>query len=236
MAEVVSRAPRFPLQDARRVFVTGGTGYIGRRLIPELHARGHRVTALARAGRPAALPAGCNAVIGDALDAASYQEFLAVADTLVHLVGVAHPSPAKAAQFLSVDLASTRAALAAALHAGISHFVYLSVAQPAPIMRAYVAARAQGESLIRASGIAATFLRPWYVIGPGHRWPLALLPAYWAAEHFPNMRATMQRLGLVSLDQMVAAIVAAVESPAMGVRVVEVPAIRAALLRPRANG
>lgn len=231
MVEVTRPAPRFPVPDARRVFVTGGTGYIGRRLVPALGARGHCVTALVRPGREAALPPGCNGVVGDALDAASYQGQLAGADTLVHLVGVAHPSPAKAAQFLSVDLASTRAALAAALHAGVSHFVYLSVAQPVPVMRAYVAARAQGESLIRASGIAATFLRPWYVIGPGHRWPLALLPAYWVAERLPQMRETMQRLGLVSLDQMVAALVAAVESPAAGVRVVDVPAIRAASLR-----
>jgi nucleoside-diphosphate-sugar epimerase len=35
--------------QARDVFVTGGTGYIGQRLIPELLARGHRVRALARA-------------------------------------------------------------------------------------------------------------------------------------------------------------------------------------------
>lgn len=228
MAKVASPAPRRPVPAARRVFVTGGSGYIGRRLIPALHARGHRITALARAGRQGSLPPGCNAVVGDALDAASYREHVAGADTMVHLVGVAHPSPAKAAQFLSVDLASTQAALAAAQHAGISHFVYLSVAQPAPVMRAYVAARAQGEALICASGMAATFLRPWYVIGPGHRWPLALLPAYWAAQCLPQMRETMQRLGLVSLDQMVAAIVAAVESPTSGVRVVEVPAIRAA--------
>lgn len=230
MAEVARPAPCVPAADARRVFVTGGTGYIGRRLIPALRARGHCINALARPGREAAISPGCNVVAGDALDADSYQGHVASADTLVHLVGVAHPGPAKAAQFLSVDLASTRAALTAALHAGVSHFVYLSVAQPAPVMRAYVAARAQGESLIRASGIAATFLRPWYVIGPGHRWPLALLPAYWVAERLPRMRDTVQRLGLVSLDQMVAAIVAAVENPATGVCVVEVPAIRAASL------
>lgn len=213
-----------------RVFVTGGTGYIGRRLIPALLARSHRVTALARPGRQAALPPGCNAVVGDALDPVTYQAELAGADTLVHLVGVAHPSPAKAAQFLSVDLASTWAALAAALHAGVAHIVYLSVAQPAPVMRAYIAARAQGEALIRASGVAATFLRPWYVIGPGHRWPLALLPGYWVAERIPKLRETAQRVGLVSLEQMVAALMAAVENPPAGVRVVEVPAIRAALV------
>jgi uncharacterized protein YbjT (DUF2867 family) len=212
----------------RRVFVTGATGYIGRRLIPALLARGHEVTALARPGREAALPPGCKAVAGDALDAATYQAQVAGADTLVHLVGVAHPSPAKAAHFVSIDLASTRAALAAALHAGIAHFVYLSVAQPAPVMRAYLAARAQGEVLIRASGLDATFLRPWYVIGPGHRWPLAVLPAYWILERLPQTREIAQRLGLVRLEEMLAALVAAVENPPAGVRIVDVPAIRAA--------
>jgi len=210
----------------RRVFVTGGTGYIGRRLIPALAARGHRVTALARPGRTAAFPDGCEAVAGDALDAASYRERLAGADTLVHLVGVARPSPAKAAQFLDVDLTSVRAALAAAQYAGVAHFVYLSVAQPAPAMQAYVAARAQGEALIRAGGIAATFLRPWYVLGPGHRWPLLLLPAYWIAERLPATRETARRLALVTLEQMVAALIAAVEDPPDAVRVVEVPEIR----------
>ena len=199
----------------RRVFVTGATGYIGRRLIPALLARGHEVTALARPGREAALPPGCKAVAGDAIDAATYQAQVAGADTLVHLVGVAHPSPAKAAQFVSIDLASTRAALAAALRAGVANFVYLSVAQPAPVMRAYLAARAQGEALIRASGLDATFLRPWYVIGPGHRWPLAVLPAYWILERLAQTREMAQRLGLVRLEEMVAALVAAVE-PAGG--------------------
>jgi uncharacterized protein YbjT (DUF2867 family) len=95
-------------------------------------------------------------------------------------------------------------------------------------MRAYIAARAAGEALIRASGISATFVRPWYVLGPGHRWPLALLPAYWLAARIPQLRDTAQRLGLVTVEQMVAALVAAVENPAAGVRVVDVPAIRAA--------
>lgn len=212
----------------RRVFVTGGTGYIGRRLIPALQGRGHVLTALVRRGREAALPSDCKAICGDALEAATYQDEVSGADTLVHLVGVAHPSPAKAQQFLSVDLASTRAALAAALHAGVRHFVYLSVAQPAPVMRAYLAARAQGECLIRASGLAATLLRPWYVIGPGHRWPLLVLPLYWALERIPQTRESALRLGLVRLEQMVAALVSAVENPPAGVRVVDVPAIRAA--------
>ena len=209
-----------------RVFVTGGTGYIGSRLIPALIGRGHRVAALARRESAQRLASGCRVVIGDALDGSSYAPAIDGADVLVHLVGVAHPGPAKAAAFRSVDLASARAALAAALDAGVPHLVYLSVAQPAPVMRAYVAARAEAEALIRGSGIPSTFLRPWYVLGPGHRWPMALLPVYYLFERLPQTRAAAARFGLVGAEQMVNAIVRAVEDPPSGVRIVEVPEIR----------
>jgi uncharacterized protein YbjT (DUF2867 family) len=114
-----------------RVFVTGGTGYIGARLIAALAARGHRVRALARAGSAARLPAGCQPVVGDALEASSYAAGVPPADTFVQLVGVPHPNPAKAAQFCSIDLPSALAGIAAARRAGVRHFVYVSVAQPA---------------------------------------------------------------------------------------------------------
>ncbi|MGH8850038.1 MAG: NAD-dependent epimerase/dehydratase family protein [Casimicrobiaceae bacterium] len=211
-----------------KVFVTGGTGYIGRPLVPALLARGHEVRALARAGSAARVPAGASAVIGDALDAASYVAALRPADTVVHLVGTPHPGPAKAAEFVRVDLASVRAAALAARQARIAHFVYLSVAQPAPVMAAYVAARAAGEKAIADAGLTATVLRPWYVLGPGHRWPLLLLPFYALAARVPSWHDGARRLGLVTLQQMVGAIVHAVEHPppAATIRVVDVPAIR----------
>jgi hypothetical protein len=74
--------------------------------------------------------------------------------------------------------------------------------------------------------MAATIVRPWYVLGPGHRWPYALLPIYAALERIPATREAAARLGLVKLPQMVAALVHAVEHPPDGVRVLDVPAIR----------
>jgi uncharacterized protein YbjT (DUF2867 family) len=211
------------------VFIAGGTGYIGRPLVAELLRRGHEVRALVRPGSEGKLPAGATPVSGDALRADTFAPAVPPAKTFVQLVGVSHPSPAKAAEFRSIDLASLRASADAAVRAGVDHFVYLSVAQPAPtIMRAYAEARAEGEAVVRATGMRATFLRPWYVLGPGHRWPSLLVPAYFIFERLPGTRDAARRIGLVTLPQMVAALAHAVENPPDGVRVriVEVPDIR----------
>jgi uncharacterized protein YbjT (DUF2867 family) len=221
--------------DSRRVFIAGGTGYIGTALIPILLERGHQVRALVRPGSNANLPAKCEVVSGNALDANTYRRLIRPADTFIHLVGVAHPSPAKTAEFRAIDLVSAREAISACAELGMQHFVYLSVAQPAPItmmMRDYIAVRAECEQMIRDRHLSSTILRPWYVLGPGHRWPYALLPFYKVGEWLPFSRASALRLGLVTLDQLTLALVEAVESPVRGTRIVGVPEIRAAGLQP----
>jgi hypothetical protein len=71
----------------------------------------------------------------------------------------------------------------------------------------------------------ATILRPWHILGPGQRWLYALLPMYWLMELLPPTRAGGRRLVLVTLKQMMCALVNAVENPSRGVRIVEVPEI-----------
>jgi len=216
--------------DVRRVFITGGTGYLGSSLIPILVERGHRVRALVRPNSKGKVTAGCEVVSGDALDGNSYRNLIRPADTFIHLVGVSHPSPSKAEQFRAIDLVSAREAIKVAGELGMQHFVYLSVAHPAPVMKAYGAVRTECEQMIHQQRLNATILRPWYVLGPGHRWPYALLPMYKVMEWLPFTRSGAQRLGLVTLEQMVLALVEAVESRVQGVRVVEVPEIRTAHL------
>lgn len=208
------------------VFITGGTGYIGSRLIPLLAKRGYEVKALVRKESENKLPPGGRRVIGDALQMDSYTNHFRASDTFVHLIGTPHPSPAKAKQFRDVDLVSIQVATKAARDAGVRHFVYLSVAQPAPMMKAFIDVRSAGEAMVRESGIPATFVRPWYVLGPGHWWPYAILPIYWILEQLPNTKESAQRLGLVTIDEILNALGWAVENPPAGVQIIDVPRIR----------
>src|SRR6478752_4366229 len=120
------------------VLLTGGTGYIGRRLIPQLVTRGHLVRAVVRPGSEGKVPAG--------------------AEIVVHLVGTPHPSPSKAAEFEALDYVAAHECIAAAKAGGAKHFVYVSVAHPAPIMRAYIGVRTRVEAELRESGLPHTII------------------------------------------------------------------------------
>jgi len=166
------------------VFVTGGTGFIGTPLVRSLGERGHQVRTLVRAEGRNKLPPDCEPVLGNALDATSYAGRIYPSETFVQLVGVSHPSPAKAAEFQAIDRESALGAIKSAKQAEVQHFIYLSVAQPAPVMKSYIAVRAECENALRRSGMKATIVRPWYVLGPGHRWPYLLLPITGFSNNF----------------------------------------------------
>ena len=217
--------------ELRSVFLSGGTGYVGRALVTKLIERGHHARVLARAGSEHKVPAGAEVVPGNPLDPATFSAAVSAGDTFVQLTGVAHPAPWKEQAFRAIDLVSLNASATAAKAAGVAHFVYVSVAQPAPVMKAYIRVRQEGEAIIQALGLTATILRPWYVLGPGHRWPAALAPVYALLEAIPATREGARRLGLVTLDQMTTALLWAIENPPIGhtpdaTRILDVPAIR----------
>ncbi|MFO0732159.1 MAG: NAD(P)H-binding protein [Nitrospiraceae bacterium] len=205
--------------ETRRIFLTGATGYLGSRVVPLLRARGHMVRALIRPGSASKLPSGIETVVGNPLDAGTFADQVVGTDTLVHLVGVPKPAPWKGEQFRRVDGPSALAAIAAAKDAKISHIVYVSVAHPAPIMKDYIEVREACEAALQKAGVISTILRPWYVLGPGHWWPVALRPAYWFMERWSSTRESALRLGLVTIDDMLRAMVWAVEQPPAATRI-----------------
>lgn len=207
------------------VFITGGTGYIGTRLIRKLLEKDFYVTALMRKESEGKLPAGCHFIFGNALDASTFADKISPTQTFIHMVGVAHPSPSKKQQFVDVDLKSIQESAKAAKDKNIQHFIYISVA-PSNIMKDFSEVRMRGEKLIGENFPNATFLRPFYVLGPGHYWPLSLTPFFGILSLTKSGREKGERLGLVWLGQMVNALIWTVENPTVGIRILEVKDIK----------
>ena len=131
----------------KTVFITGATGYIGKRLTDQLLQCNHRVIALVRKGSEQKVSEGAEIVIADPFDSDSFQSFIPNNAVFVQLLGVSHPSPKKARQFREIDLRSVKASADAAAIANVSHFIYVSVAMaPSKLMATYQAVRQEGET------------------------------------------------------------------------------------------
>jgi nucleoside-diphosphate-sugar epimerase len=121
-----------------RVFVAGGTGVIGRRLVPQLVARGHQVTATTTGSGKLGLlqQLGAEAVVMDGLDGISVGEAVAAArpDAIVHqMTAIAGKPDMKHPDrwFTTTNRLRTEGTdhlLAAAQATGVSHFVAQSYA------------------------------------------------------------------------------------------------------------
>jgi len=182
---------------------------------------------LVRTGFESKLPQGAVPVFGNAFDAGSFENTIPSNSIFIQLLGVPHPGPKKKEFFKSVDLASAKASAAAAKKAGASHFIYISVAQtPTKIMKDYQECRAAGEAAIRETGLAATFIRPWYVIGPGHYWPVLFQPIFKVLEMIPSTRQKAKALRVVYLKQILNVLTYSVENTAEGIRIIEIEEIR----------
>src|SRR5689334_3199963 len=170
-----------------QAFVTGGSGFIGRNLVRRLLDEGHTVRALARSAASADVVAalGAEPVRGDLTDPATWQDHVKGSEVLFHLAAETDIAADRARQEL-VSVGGTRAALAAARHAGVTRFVHcgseaallageplVDVDETAPLRpdspAAYSAVKAEAEAIVLdadAAGFATVSIRPRFVWGP----------------------------------------------------------------------
>ncbi|MGC4037710.1 MAG: NAD(P)H-binding protein [Chitinophagaceae bacterium] len=211
----------------KHFFITGGTGYIGTRFTTQLVKKGYRVSLLVRKGSEHKVPAGANMIVADPFDSTTFQSLIPKGAVFIQLLGVAHPSPKKAKQFREIDLRSVKSSADAASFAEAQHFIYVSVAMASgKIMQVYREVRKEGEEYCLGKKLNCTFIRPWYVLGPGHWWPVLLLPVYGLGEIIPSWRNKVRSMALVTIRQVLDALVDAAESDSKGLRIIEINEIR----------
>lgn len=144
--------------------ITGGTGFVGSRLIALAVEAGHQVRALTRRGQPAR--DGVTWVRGD-LDAAdALVELCTGADAVIHVAGVVNAPDREG--FAHGNITGTANMLAAAQAAGVRRFVHVSsLASREPQLSAYGWSKGEADRLVRASGLDWTIVRPPAIYGPG---------------------------------------------------------------------
>jgi nucleoside-diphosphate-sugar epimerase len=212
-----------------RVLVTGASGFIGSAVVAALARDGYTVRAAVR--RPhLSFPDGVEVVQHpDLAEAFDWQPLLQGIDQVVHLAGIAHSRGADAATYDRVNRLATARLAAAAAHARIAHFVFISSIRaqsgpaadhalteqdpPAPT-EIYGRSKLAAEEAVRTSGVPFTILRPVLLYGPGVKGNLALL-ARAAATRLPlPVKDFGNRRSLLGIDNFISALAFVLATPA----------------------
>src|SRR5687768_55908 len=150
-----------------RVFVTGGSGFVGRAVVAELLGRGHAVTLLVHRGAVDGLTGDVRTVRGDLFDDAALDAGMAGCDAAIHLVGIIFEKPANGVTFDRVHHQGTRHLVDGARRAGVRRYVHMSALGTRPNAASeYHRTKHLAEEYVRASGLDWTILRPALIHGP----------------------------------------------------------------------
>ncbi len=219
-----------------RIVVTGGTGFVGRSLVPQLAAAGHDIVLQVRssADHHDANIAGITRVAVPPIDdmsVADWRPMLMGAEAVIHLAAIAHIGPSVAdSAYSRVNRDATARLAEAAMGGGVRRFVFLSsiraqVGATSPVVQdertppapteAYGRSKLEAESLVRKWLPQATILRPALIVGPEPKGNLLTLlkladlplPLPFGGLHAPQ--------AMISMDGLIDAVQLALGNPAM---------------------
>ena len=199
-----------------RIALTGSTGFVGAAVLHRLLRRGHEVHALVRdperAGRLTD-HGGVHVVVGHLGDDQALERLMAEADAVVHLVGIIVEIGAQT--FERVHVGGTSRVVAAARAAGVRRFVQMSAlgARHDESATAYHRTKAEGEEIVRESGISHAILRPSLIAGEGSAPLTMMIDMVRFAPLVPVIGDGRYRMQPVWLEDVAEAFAVAVERP-----------------------
>jgi uncharacterized protein YbjT (DUF2867 family) len=205
------------------ILVTGGTGFIGPKVVHALRAAGREVRCLVR--RPARAVTlktwGCELATGNVTDPESLKKAVAGCDTVVHLVAIIAGTPA---DFDRVMIGATENLLASAKEAGVARFVLMSAlgtSDETKDLVPYYGAKWEMEQATKASGLEHVIFRPSFVFGrDGGVLPLFIRQVRWSPVT-PVVGDGERRLQPVWVEDVAAYFAKAVDLPAAANRTFE---------------
>jgi len=220
-----------------RAFVTGATGFIGRRLVWSLLDAGWHVRALVPPGESASLPSEVEVVRGDVTDPKSLRGSMENVDATFHLAALVESWIRDRRDFVRVNVEGTDHVMDEALRAGVWRFVFTSSlsgigVRPGEILREdsppgkvfgpYEESKAVAEQHVAAAvaerGLPAVTLIPGIVIGPGDVRNTGKMLLSFVRGEFPGTFAEDSYLPVVGVDDVARAHLLAYEHGRVGER------------------
>ncbi|WP_018132670.1 complex I NDUFA9 subunit family protein [Effusibacillus pohliae] len=203
-----------------RIFLTGGTGYVGQAILQALFAQGHDAVCLVRPGSEQKLsistpyPGRLTIRHGDVLDPDSIERAMAGCDAAIHLVGIIREFPKRGITFPALHVQATRHVVQAAQRLGVKRYVHMSalgarIGSPS----GYSHSKGIAEAIVRDSGLDWTIFRPSVIFGPGDQFVNMLADMIRKTPAVPVIGSGEYRLQPVALQNVAAGFVQALTMP-----------------------
>jgi len=196
-----------------RIFIAGGTGFVGAHLVKALREKGHELRLLVHR-RGSGGTDGIHQVEGDVTGLESFEQAVNGCDAVINLVGIIREFPSRGITFDRLHVQATANVLAATRKAGIRRYLQMSALGTRPdAMSRYHQTKFSAEELVRSSGLDATILRPSLIYGPKDAFINMLAGQLRLAPVMPVIGSGMYRLQPIHADDVARCFALALEMP-----------------------